>query len=270
MSEKEPSVTDQILDLLLDALQERQQQRTENASPISVVSPPPQQEPPLVEWEPITEASSIETAVITTSTPTLLEEEPAKEPEPDLLEPEPVEELIIPVPEPLPDIHLNRLLLRLVGGILLVILIINIPFNRYGTSLARAMPDTAALVIRDGLLLKGSGDKVYVLEDNQLRWITTLDAFKTYGYHWEQVHEVDDKFLQQFTIGQSIHLLLKCQTSPHVYALEDDKKRWIKDIPTFVSQGYIWEDVQFVGCDYLRQLPDGPPIPLDAGPPPQP
>ena len=30
------------------------------------------------------------------------------------------------------------------------------------------------------------------------------------------------------------------------------------------------EDVKLVSCNYLRRLPDGPPIPEDAGPPPQP
>jgi hypothetical protein len=70
--------------------------------------------------------------------------------------------------------------------------------------------------------------------------------------------------------GQPIHVPLKCQGSPHIYAMEDGQKRWIKDIPTFEAGGCVWEDVKFVSCDYLRSLPDGPPIPEDAGPPPQP
>jgi hypothetical protein len=65
-------------------------------------------------------------------------------------------------------------------------------------------------------------------------------------------------------------VLLKCRTSPHIYALENGRKRWIKDIPTFEAEGYVWEDVKMVECGYLRRLPDGPSIPEDAGPPPQP
>jgi hypothetical protein len=148
--------------------------------------------------------------------------------------------------------------------------LINVPVNRYGTSLARIMPDTDALVIRDGLVLKGSGPEIYVLEDNKLRWISSLEAFEFFGYRWEQVHVVDDSFVEQFEEGRPIHVLLKCERSPHIYALENGQKRWIKDIPTFEAEGYVWEDVEFVSCDYLRSLPDGPPIPEDAGPPPQP
>jgi hypothetical protein len=172
--------------------------------------------------------------------------------------------------EPAPPVHLDSMLRRLAIALLLLIIIINIPFNRYGTNLARAMPDAEAFVIRDGVLLKGSGPEVYTLENNQRRWITTLDAFEWYGYTWEQVHEVEDSFLENFEEGLPVHLLLKCPSSPHVYALEDGQKRWIKDIPTFEAQQYVWEDIKFVTCQELRDIPNGPPIPPDAGTPPQP
>ena len=166
------------------------------------------------------------------------------------------------------SLQLERTLGRIIFLLIILVALINIPFNRSGNNLARAMPDNSALVIRDGLLLKGSGPEVYVLEDNQRRWISTLDAFEWYGYHWQQVHEVEDEFLQQFEEGKPIHLLLKCPTSPHVFALEDGAKRWIKDIPTFQAQGYVWEDVQLFNCEELDRWPDGLPIPEDAGQPP--
>jgi hypothetical protein len=173
-------------------------------------------------------------------------------------------------PPQLPGIHLGRTLGRLLLVLAVLIVLVNIPINRYGTSLARIMPDSAALVIRDGLVLKGSGPEIYVLQDDKLRWISSLDAFEFYGYRWEQVHVVEDSFLEDFERGKPIHVLLKCRTSPHIYALENGQKRWIKDIPTFEAEGYVWEDVKMVECSYLRRLPDGPPIPEDAGPPPQP
>ncbi len=65
-------------------------------------------------------------------------------------------------------------------------------------------------------------------------------------------------------------ILLRCPGSPHIYLLAGSEKRWIKDIPTFESHGFRWDDVQVVVCADLRAVPDGPPIPPDAGPPPQP
>ena len=65
-------------------------------------------------------------------------------------------------------------------------------------------------------------------------------------------------------------ILLKCTSSPHIYLLENGEKRWIDTIDTFTRRGYVWRDVRFVTCDDLRSIPDGVPIPADAGPPPQP
>lgn len=262
-----PSKTDQILDLLLDALQERQQARDAAAVPVVETAVPPAPEP------------AIETAVV----------QPAPEPEPDN---PPLAETFEPLawqesddnawtnadelakiesqPPKLPSIHLEYMLSRLVLALLLLIILINIPFNRFGTTLARAMPDTKSLVVRDGLVLKGSGEEVYVLENNRKRWITTLDAFAFFGYRWEQVNQVDDAYLERFENGRPIYLLLKCQSSPHIYALENGEKRWIRDIATFNEQGFLWEDIKFVNCTQLRRYPQGTPIPDDAGEPPEP
>jgi len=65
-------------------------------------------------------------------------------------------------------------------------------------------------------------------------------------------------------------ILLKCRDSPHIYFLQKGEKRWIESIETFNDRGYLWRDVHFVTCDELRSIPDGVPIPANAGPPPQP
>jgi hypothetical protein len=65
-------------------------------------------------------------------------------------------------------------------------------------------------------------------------------------------------------------ILLKCRESPHIYFLQKGEKRWIESIETFNDRGYLWRDVHFVTCDELRTIPDGVPIPPNAGPPPQP
>ena len=159
---------------------------------------------------------------------------------------------------------------RLAILVVVLIVLVNIPVTRYGVSLARILPETSSLIIRDGLVLKGSGPEIYVLEEDKLRWISSLDAFEHLGYAWQDVHLVEDRFLENFEKGAAIHILLKCRDSAHVYRLENQEKRWIKDIDTFVAEGHVWDDVRFVGCQYLRDLPDGAPIPEDAGPPPQP
>jgi hypothetical protein len=160
---------------------------------------------------------------------------------------------------------------RLALGLFVAIVAINIPLDRHGTTLATAMPDTASLVVRDGLVVKEEGDEeIFVYQDGQFRWISNMATFEGYGFAWGDVHVVEDGFLDRFRIGPPLSLLAKCETSPHVYVLEGDTKRWIRDIETFVAEGYVWEDVQIVSCKTLRDLPDGETIPPDSGPPPQP
>ena len=169
-----------------------------------------------------------------------------------------------------PSINLAKTVARLLVLVLGLLVLINVPVNRWGVSLARILPDSASLVIRDGLILKGSGPEIYMLQEGKLRWISSLDAFGHLGLSWEDVHVVEDEFLERFEKGRPLHVLLKCSASPHIYRLENQEKRWIQDIDTFLAEGHVWEDVRLVSCTRLRDIPDGPPIPEDAGPPPQP
>jgi len=76
--------------------------------------------------------------------------------------------------------------------------------------------------------------------------------------------------VQRVVSEQAPPILLKCYASPHIYLLEGGEKRWVDTIETLTDRGYSWQDVHQVPCDDLRGIPDGAPIPADAGPPPQP
>ena len=295
------STTDQILDLLLDALAERQRARQsttgslpsrvhqtppetprpqeEPRDPPETQAPAPAPRPPAAEARvsgprdstPESQAKATQPAsrpqdrVAPVRRPTTVPSRPASPPR----EPQPGEEGWEPPPRQ-PSIHMGKMIGRLAILVAVLIILVNIPVNSYGVSLARIMPEATSLIIRDGLVLKGSGPEIYILEDEQLRWISSMDAFEHLGLSWGDVHVVEDSFLKRFKEGRPIHVLLKCGSSPHIYRLENDQKRWIKDIDTFVAEGHAWEDVRFVSCQYLRDLPTGPSIPEDAGPAPEP
>jgi hypothetical protein len=308
------SATDQILDLLLDALQERQKARRQRTGqiPASVEAerPVPAAAEGLKAAQQRSELQVTSTPAVgpagaevshneesqARAQPVVAEAEtappvPPARPEPprsewsrpayrpvpsdrsgpsrQSRELEPGDEGWEP-PEPLPPIHMNKTMGRLFALVALLVVLFNIPVTRYGVSLARIMPESSSLIIRDGLVLKGSSPEIYMLENDRLRWISSLDAFEHLGLTWADVHVVEDSFLARFEQGRPIHVLLKCNASPHIYRLENNQKRWIKDIDTFLAEGHVWEDVRFVSCDYLRSIPDGLPIPEDAGPPPQP
>ena len=76
--------------------------------------------------------------------------------------------------------------------------------------------------------------------------------------------------VQRIIYQEPSPILLKCAGSPHIYLLQNGEKRWIESIERFEDRGYVWRDVHTIPCDDLRAVPDGVPIPADAGPPPQP
>lgn len=268
MSDKTPlekrSAADQFLDTLLDALDERQAAR-QRQSPHSGSQPARDESlPPDQALGSRSRAATLQPALVRAGalgrTPPSAQAQPTAVPD--------AEETALPPRQP--SIQLDRSLWRLMAVVAALLLLVNVPLNRHGVSLARMLPDSASLIIRDGLILKGSGPEIYVLEDGKLRWISSMDAFEHLGFEWREVHLVDDGFLTRFEQGPPIHVLLKCEGSPHIYRLENQRKRWIRDIDTFVAEGHVWRDVRIVSCDYLRSIADGPPIPEDAGPPPQP
>ena len=193
--------------------------------------------------------------------PTVPQVESIPEPEPE------------PMIEPLPSVpsHAATLMLRLALGVLIAIVLINIPINANGVALARSIPSSASLIIANGLLVReDNSPDVYVYRDETFHWITSIEAFQHFGYQWENVHGVEPGFLNDFEKGKPLYVLLKCDTSPHIYRLENGTKRWIVDIPTFEAEGYVWSDVEFEPCRYLHDLPDGDSIPPGRGTPPPP
>lgn len=179
---------------------------------------------------------------------------------------EPEAKTEMPCPSPQPDAHLGRSLAQILVVLVVLLVLVNIPINYQGASLAQIRPDATAMVLYDGLVLKGSGPEIYVLEGYKLRRIGSPEAFEYY-FRQYQVQVVEDNLLEDLGEGQPIRRLVSCQGSPYVYALEHGRKRWVKDPPT-QDQAKPWDEVHLVSCDYLRGLPEGPPIQENAAPPP--
>lgn len=249
MESKGRSHLDALLNLLTDEVADRLRARQELERPAP--TPPSMLPPP---------APKVETSVL-----------PAPVPPPVLAPAPKTEPPVVAPPAVFTTSHAASLMARLAIGVLLAVILINIPLNAQGTALARSIPSRASLVIANGLVVKEeTSPDIYVYRDGSFRWITSMDAFQHFGYRWQDVRVVEPGFLNEFDKGKPIHVLLKCDSSPHIYRLENGTKRWIVDIPTFESEGHVWKDVRIVPCNYLRNLTDGDSIPPGRGAPPPP
>ena len=99
--------------------------------------------------------------------------------------------------------------------------------------------------------------------------VVIFDLPWLFGIDQSQVETLPQS-VQAIIYEQPDPILLKCTGVPHIYLLEDGQKRWIDTIATFEDRGYVWRDVSLIQCDDLNAIPDGAPIPEDAGAPPQP
>jgi hypothetical protein len=171
---------------------------------------------------------------------------------------------------PQPGVNTGRSLGQILIVLVVVLVLVNIPINYYGLGLAHIIPDSTTVAIYDGLVLKGSGGpEIYVLEDHKLRWLSSPEARGSY-FHSANVRTVEDSLLEQFEQGQPIRRLVKCHNSSLVYALENGQKRWVENPPPEDKANKPWDKVYQVTCNFLDGLPDGLPIPENAGTPPHP
>jgi hypothetical protein len=168
-----------------------------------------------------------------------------------------------------PNVNTGRSLGQILIVLVVLLVLVNLPINYYGIGLAHIVPDSTAVVIYDGLVLKGSGPEIYLLEDHKLRWLSSPEARGCY-FHSANVRTVEDSVLEQFEQGQPIRRLVKCHHNSLIYALENGQKRWVENPPPEDKANKPWDKVYRVTCNFLDGLPDGLPIsedPKSASPP---
>jgi len=116
----------------------------------------------------------------------------------------------------------------------------------------------------NGSLIKGSGPKVYLIENNSKRWITSATAFASNDYQWEAIITITDSELNLYLNGKNItssisnfdKKLLR-GSGPKVYLIESGKKRWVTTAIAFISNGYQWNDIIIVLDHKLDAYPCG-------------
>jgi len=144
------------------------------------------------------------------------------------------------------------------------------PLSAFSYS-AKLIKSTAAVVQKypDGSLLRAKGgEKVYLIENNKKRWITTAEVFSS-RYNWSDIQDVFSGDLDDIETGKNINKLgdgsLVKGTSEKVYLIEDGKKKWIVDAFTFNHRKYQWENIYQISDEDLNNYPEGENI-LDTSP----
>jgi len=115
---------------------------------------------------------------------------------------------------------------------------------------------------KDGSLIKGAGNKIYLIEDGKKRWIVTAEAFVSNGYDWNDIITVFDDELNLHPDGENIYADIENGSlvkgnGTKVYLIEDGKKRWITTAGVFVLRGYDWGNIIIVSEGKLGAYTEG-------------
>jgi hypothetical protein len=130
-----------------------------------------------------------------------------------------------------------------------------VPFFSLGYNL-----DGNALLPKDGILLRDPiTGAVYYMYQGVLYWITSPDAFNSYGFNWKLVKDISHDCIIEYEKGYNLDgstplpgTLIKDISTGAVYYIYYNKKYWITSPDAFSSYGFDWSDVKnFIHEDIL-------------------
>ena len=68
--------------------------------------------------------------------------------------------------------------------------------------------------IRDGDLIKGDMDRVYLIENGERRWVPTLEIFDAHGFAWDRVRVLQERDLARLPQGPPLEMPKSPKASP--------------------------------------------------------
>jgi hypothetical protein len=117
----------------------------------------------------------------------------------------------------------------------------------------------------DGVLVKGSGPAVYLMQAHQRRWIPNPDTFNFMKLDWNVIQVVVNADLEGIPRGPDVpsraNGALMRGSGPAVYWMQGGLRRWIPDPDTFNAMRLNWNAIQAVSDADLEAVPRGQDVP---------
>lgn len=100
---------------------------------------------------------------------------------------------------------------------------------------------------KDGALIKGTGETVFVVHGVDKKEITSAQLFLKLGYKWSDIITIGDNELVYYNTNSPMKYpsgtLIRQQNDAVVYLIDSDNKRPFSSATIFASNGYQWNQV---------------------------
>lgn len=115
----------------------------------------------------------------------------------------------------------------------------------------------------NGMLVKSSGPEVYLIQNNQKRWIQNEAIFNSYSFSWDKIVSVSSQELLSYSQTDNLPpfpfkngSLIKGE-GPEVYIVDSNTIRWITSPEIFTKNGYQWSSIVKTTNDIISYLTKG-------------
>lgn len=131
--------------------------------------------------------------------------------------------------------------------------------------------DTMAFLAQnDGTLIKGSGDKVYFLENGMKRWVMDAAIFNVFEFRWDAIAAIPDEDVEAYPAGKNLDAksrypdgaLVRSDKARggdgmKVYQIQNGARRWVETEQDFDRSGFEWRSVHDISFKKLKSMGEG-------------
>lgn len=110
------------------------------------------------------------------------------------------------------------------------------------------------------ILVKGSRTpQVYVMIGGRRYYVSDAATFTHYGLSWANLATIGEETKNAFPEGPALGRLVR-GTGPHVYIIENSKKRHVQSSAGLAKAGFSWNQLIQISDDLLAIYPAGTPV----------
>ncbi len=120
----------------------------------------------------------------------------------------------------------------------------------------------ASFALLDGTLVKGSGPKVYFMENGIKRWITNPGIFSKFEFDWNKIKLVSDSDLSNYPEEAVLNdariypsgALLREKGETKVYIIKRGYRSWIEDEQSFYNLNLDWGSIFEISNEKMKRI----------------